>query len=111
MYWRAAMNVSSRPTSPTYVPRCATKRGAEPGIPREWQKSEDLRPAFLQAVEDLSVEAFADVAHWHETDMPMRSPHVGCWGINGPGWGRGSKSDPDRVHQCVRSDHAIKSTS
>src|SRR5258708_30649916 len=42
---------------------------------------------------------------WHETDMPMQSPHVGCWGINGPGWGRGSKSDSDRVHQCVRSDH------
>ena len=26
-----------------------------------------------------------DVAYWHETDMSIRSPHVRCWGINGPG--------------------------
>ena len=23
---------------------------------------------------------------WHKTDMPMQSPHVCCWGMNGPGW-------------------------
>ena len=44
---------------------CATKQGAERGVPRRgWQKqkSEDFRLAFLQAVEVLSLEAFADVA-------------------------------------------------
>jgi hypothetical protein len=22
---------------------------------------------------------------WHETDEAMQSPHVSCWGMNGPG--------------------------
>jgi hypothetical protein len=26
------------------------------------------------------------VRWWHETDQQMQSPHVRCWGINGPGW-------------------------
>jgi hypothetical protein len=27
-----------------------------------------------------------DYRLWHETDMPMQSQHVRCWGINGRGW-------------------------
>ena len=36
---------------------------------------------------------------WHETDMPMQSPHVGCWEINGPGWdaARSLKMTPERT--------------
>jgi len=37
------------------------------------------------------------VASWHETDMPLQSPHVRCWGINGRDWGRGSKSESDQL--------------
>jgi hypothetical protein len=37
----------------------------------------------------------AEVRFWHETDMSMQSPHVGCWGINGPWLGRGSKAEND----------------
>jgi hypothetical protein len=27
---------------------------------------------------------FANVGFWHETDMPMQSPFVRCWGNNRP---------------------------
>jgi len=35
-------------------------------------------------MEKAAICCTASVAYWHETDMPMQSPDVGCWGMSGP---------------------------
>jgi hypothetical protein len=61
--------------------------------PNTWQHRPSLRR------EDSSCQTGA-VHTWHETDMPLRSPDVRCWEMNGP------NSDAVRGLKMTHSGHS-----